>query len=86
MRSDPLPLVTFCHLEDAVSEEARRGDWVDPRYRDVVTLLGTCRTVQSASRRRRRVCPHGEGVTVIVDLVSGRPRNVACAACCSSTT
>ncbi|MFD9478061.1 MULTISPECIES: hypothetical protein [Streptomyces] len=69
-----------------MSEEARRGEWADPRYREVIALLDTCRTVKTPGRRLHRICPHGAGVTVIVDPASGSPRNVACAACCSSTT
>lgn len=77
----PLPLATFCNEEDAVSEERRRAQWTDPRYSEAVTLLDTCRTVTGPSRRVRRVCPHGSGVTIIIDPVGGHPRNVACADC-----
>ncbi|MGW2583107.1 hypothetical protein ACWCYZ_17520 [Streptomyces virginiae] len=64
-----------------MSEEKPVGGWVDPRYREVVTLLGACQTVRGPGRRYRKVCPHGEGVTVIVDTGTGKARNVACAAC-----
>ncbi|WP_189828861.1 hypothetical protein [Streptomyces subrutilus] len=47
----------------------------------MATLMDTCRTVKGAGRRFRRVCPRGGGVTVIVEAVTGEPRNVACAAC-----
>lgn len=63
------------------SGEARSRTWVDPRFHAVAATFATTRVERLPGKRPRRVCPHGSGVTVMVDPATGASRNVACAAC-----
>lgn len=61
--------------------EAGPRAWVDPRFRSMVAGMALNRVERRPGKRPRRVCPHGEGVTVMVDPESHTPRNVHCRAC-----
>lgn len=61
----------------------RRDRWVDPRFREVVASWEKNRVERIPGKRPRRVCPHGSGVTLMVDLQTRMPRNIQCGACSS---
>lgn len=67
-------------------DEARPQEWVDPRFRGVAATFATFRVERLPGKRPRRVCPHGSGVTVMVDPETGGFRNVACATCSTHET
>ncbi|MEU5807082.1 hypothetical protein [Streptomyces sp. NPDC047718] len=62
-------------------QEVPRRVWVDPRFRELVAGWDRSRVEHRPGGRPRRVCPHGFGVTVMVDPESHAPRNVQCGAC-----
>lgn len=62
-------------------EEPGRGAWVDPRFRRMVAGLALNRVERRPGKRPRRVCPHGAGVTVMVDPETRRHRNIECGEC-----
>ncbi|MFD9488370.1 hypothetical protein [Streptomyces sp. NPDC059991] len=68
-------------MSEEEGAERPRAVWSDPRYRDVVARWARHRTERRPGRRPRRVCPHGLGVTLTVDLATRKPFNVGCAAC-----
>jgi hypothetical protein len=55
--------------------------WTDPRYRDLAAAWATTRSEPRTGRRPRRTCPHGNGVTLVVDEQTRAPRNLNCAEC-----
>lgn len=61
--------------------EAGRGLWVDPRFSSMVASWSANRVERRPGKRPRRVCPHGLGVTIMVDPETRAPRNVHCGAC-----
>lgn len=65
-----------------MSDSSGAREWVNPRYREMLAGLSLTRVQRQQGRRPRRICPHGSGVTMMVDLHTGSPLNVACKACC----
>jgi len=68
-------------VSEGAGEARRPGVWVDLRYHEMVTGWGAIRIVRRPNKRPRRVCPHGAGVTIMVDPETRAPRNIRCEAC-----
>ncbi|GGT05723.1 hypothetical protein GCM10010286_33670 [Streptomyces toxytricini] len=54
--------------------------WLDPRYREAMAMWAAT-YVERRPGRPRRVCPHGSGVTLMVNPESREPLNVQCGVC-----